>query len=297
MGYVSCEKLIGTLEIENSGHQIFKDLKGEFSEDWSTLIKNLAIIADYYQIEDLILAFLQYINTSKVFEETKDICFKTKIIEYQKSFGKILKLFERIEAKGIYEMPISVSYGIEDWIVTWSEYDSYSFLPKLKKWFTIDFNKLVSIQNDTEVSYDTAVGIIENISSWKNEIKLLKMIEELRFNVVEENKTYTSLELYFDVLSKCDYLDGDFINSMEIFISSISITTLKKAVKKYWEKYKYDSNANLYYSSSGDEIPYESALMFGINPDSISFCRNSMLEILHEYNLNIVLPKYISCQV
>lgn len=300
MGYVSCEKTIGKLEIENSGHPIFKNLKGEFSEEWNTLIKNLAVIADYYQIEDLIIAFMEYIysvNNSEVFDERKNMFFKTKILEYKEAFCKILKLFGKIEAKGIYEMPISTNYGIEEWIVNWNDYGSYSFLSKLKRWFTIDFDKLVSIQNETEISYDTAVGILENIESWKKESKLLKMIENLRFNVIEENKTYTSLELYFDVLAAGDYIDVEFINSIEIFISSISITTLKKAVKKYWEKYKYDSKADLYYSSSGDEIPYESALMLGINPKSTSFCRNSMLEILHEYNLNIILPKYISCQV
>lgn len=293
---VSCEEQIVMLEIENSGHQIFKNPEGVMSEEWISLIKNLAVLADYYQIDDLIFAFKQYIYSSDN-DEKKDIIFQTKILNYQNSFHKILKLFKKMETYGIDETPISVSYGIEEWVVKWNEYDSYSFLRKLRQWFEIDFDKIVSLQNNTEISYDTAVSILENIKSWRHETQLLKMVIQFKFNIAEENRVYTSLELCFDVLAGCEYPDVDFINSVEIFISAISINTLKKNVKKYWEKFKYDPDADLYYSSSGEEITYDSALTLGIEPDSKSFWRNAMIERLHEYNLSIRLPNYISRQV
>ena len=40
---VSCEEQILMLEIENSGHQIFKNPEGVMSEEWISLIKNLAV--------------------------------------------------------------------------------------------------------------------------------------------------------------------------------------------------------------------------------------------------------------
>ena len=298
MVYVSCESKIVKLELENPGHQIFKNLKEEFCEERIAVIKKIAALADYYKINDLIEVIEKYIedgNEDKAFNLPRAILFEAKIEEYKASFKKIMKLFSKIEAEEIFELPISSDYAIEEWVVKWNAHNSYSFLPKLKKWFEIDFNKLTLLQNESEISYDTAVSILENIEYWKMERKLLEMIENIKFNIIEENKIYTSFELYFDVLSKCDC--SYIVDSIEVFISSISLKKLKKNVKKYWEKYKYDTSTGMYYSSFGEELSKDEAVMLGVEPNAKKFFRNYILEILHEYNLQIKLPKYISCNI
>ena len=188
---LSCEEIIGKLKKENLGHQIFKNLKEEFSVGRVEFLEKIAALADYYEITELkadIEKYIEMTNEDAVFNFLEAVVFEAKLEKYKNTFHKLLKLFKKIEDRGISEIPISYLYGIEEWVVKWAEYNSYSFLPKLRKWFSIDYDKLIELQNNTEISYDTAVMILENVEFWNHEPQLLNMLKNFKFKISEEKK-------------------------------------------------------------------------------------------------------------